>query len=130
MSTGQTETILQPKIIRGQVGSLSIFEITDYELDALERGGDDGIYLNIAISLLSVAVSFFVTIVTVDFSSTFVGNIFFIFTIAGFAAGAVLIFIWNKSRVRASQIVSKIKARVPAVSSDDEIEVIAIIDSQ
>ncbi len=55
---------LDPAIHRVRLDKLRIFEISEAELEALERGSPDSIFLNLAIAVLSVAISFSVTIAT------------------------------------------------------------------
>ena len=69
MSQAHNEGFIQPKIVRGQVDSLSLFEITDYELELLEQGTPNSIYLNFAIFFISVAASFFATLMTLTIKS-------------------------------------------------------------
>ena len=64
-STGQNE----PTILRGKVDSLSLYEITDFELDVLEKGSPNSIYLNFSIFLLSVGFSFLAALFSTDIQS-------------------------------------------------------------
>lgn len=60
----QKETI---GIKRGKLDSLTIFEVSERELDTIEKGSNDSIFLNFGIFFLSISISFFVVIFTVDF---------------------------------------------------------------
>jgi multidrug transporter EmrE-like cation transporter len=119
----QSEGNIQPRIVRGQVDSLSLFEITDYELQLLEQGSPNNIYLNFAIFFLSIAISFFITLLTVKIDSLRVYLAFFVFTVVGFSIGGVLAFLWYRSRTHVRALVHKIKARVPLTTTDSALTV-------
>lgn len=121
MADDSKESSTHVRVVRGQVDSLSLFEITDYELAQLESGTPASIQFNFAIFFISVAVSFLITLLTVDNISVRTFNIFVIFTVVGFALGVVLLALWYPSRRSVSAVVKKIKARVPlaAVSSPE-----------
>jgi len=50
------------KINRGKLGSISLYEVTEDELNILERGSPSSTYLNFSIGLLSIGISFFISI--------------------------------------------------------------------
>lgn len=123
MSTNNTEGSVQPKIVRGQVDSLSIFEITDYELELLEQGSPNSIFLNFAVFFISIATSFFITLLTVDISSVKLFSVFVILTVIGFFAGLLLLVLWYRTRSKIRNLIKRIKARVPLnVASDVPIQ--------
>lgn len=100
-----------PKILRGKVDSLTLYEITDAELDALERGSPSSTYLNLAILCLSVGISFLISILTTDISDrVFIG--FFIVAAVGLCVGAVLFVIWWRMGSELSGVCRKIRERV------------------
>ena len=104
---------LLPEVRRGRLDILTIYEVSDSELDILERGSPDSLYLNFAIFLLSSAVSFTIAIFTTTPSSSVVSTIFIVFTIIGYLAGAFLALLWWRSRSSVSRCVKVIKARLP-----------------
>lgn len=55
-----------PRIIRGRVDSLSLYEITETELDTLERGSPYSIHLNFGVFLLTLGLSFLTSLLTTD----------------------------------------------------------------
>ncbi len=115
--TAQNDGFVQPRIVRGQVDSLSLFEITDYELELLEQGSPNTIYLNFAVFFISIACSFFVTLLTVTITSQSIFTIFVVLTVVGFSVGGVLLLLWFRTRSKMSVLVRKIKARVPMVAA-------------
>ena len=116
MTADPNDDCIQPKIVRCRVDSLSLFEITDYELELLEQGSPNTIYLNIAIFFISVACSFLVTLLTVSITSQIIFTVFVIFTVAGFSIGGVLLILWFRTRSKVSTLIQKIKARVPVAA--------------
>lgn len=99
------------KILRGRVDSLSLYEITEHELDILEKGSPSSLYLNFSIFLLSVGLSFLITL----FSADVTGKVFIVFVILsciGMIGGVFLLFLWYRMKSEVSDIVSKIKLRI------------------
>jgi hypothetical protein len=115
MSPSENEGAVQPRIVRGPVDSLSLYEITDYELDLLEQGSPNSIFLNFGVFFTSIAISFLVTLLTVKIESTKVFILFVVFAVVGFAGGGVLLVLWYRTRSRISGLMRKIRARVPTV---------------
>jgi len=111
----QTESIGEksPRIRRGRVDSLSLYEITDNELDTLEKGSPSSLYLNFAICLLSTATSFLIALLT----STITKQIFQVFVIVivvvGYVLGILLLLLWLRSRKSVAGVVKRIKERIP-----------------
>ena len=113
MSQSPNEGFVQPRIIRGQVDSLSLFEITDYELEILEQGTPNSIHLNFAVLFISIAVSFLITLLTVKIDSTRVFIVFTLLTIVGFSVGIILFILWYRTKATSVDVIKKIKARAP-----------------
>ena len=102
-----------PKIRMGKVDSLTIYEISEGELEIIERGSPNSTFLNFAIFLTSIATSFFVTLLTIDLKGK--QNLFIIFnliTIVGFLLGIFLLIIWWRSKNDIDVVLKKIKERV------------------
>jgi hypothetical protein len=106
------------RIKRGKVDSLSVYEITDYELDILIKGSPSSLYLNFSIFLLSVAASFLISILTTTIVSERTFTVFCVATAVGGVAGIVLGVLWWNTRGEVSSLSSKIRARIPR----DEVE--------
>ena len=63
--TGETEHETIP-VRRGRVDSIDLYEVTEDELQELERGGEASNYLNFALALSSIAVSFSIALGTTN----------------------------------------------------------------
>ncbi len=104
------------EVRRGAFAQLTIYEVAEYELEILEHGSPDSIYLNFAIFLLSIAVSFLVSLVTADVS-TRVFIVFVSITVIGLLLGIFLLILWFRTRKSVSILVKKIRNRLPPVEA-------------
>lgn len=104
---------LGPAIRRGRVTSLEIYEITAAELDALERGSPESIYLNLAIATLSTFASFLVSLLTTTITSLFLFCSFVIVCMICFLAGLTFSLLWWNSANSLRVVVSEIRRRLP-----------------
>ena len=123
MANNHNDGSVSLRIIRGPLDSLSLYEITDYELDILEEGTPSSTYLNFAIFFLSIGASFFTTLVTVSMSISPIYVVFVVLTVIGLGASVVLFVLWYRTRSKVKDLIKKIKARVPTVPVSDAIEV-------
>ena len=101
------------KIRKGTFGELTIHEVADYELERLAHGSPDSLYLNFAVFLLSMSVSFFVALLTAVLSDR-VFTVFVVITTVGFLMGVFLLIVWLKKRSSVSDLVEEIRSRLPA----------------
>lgn len=102
-----------PIIKKGKVDSLTIYEITDGELETIERGSPNSTFFNIGIALISVAISFLVTLVTVDLAlRPRLFTVFVIVTVVGFIVGGVLMTLWVKAKNDVDEVLKKIRGRL------------------
>lgn len=108
------------RILRGAVDSLSLYEITDYELDLLEQGSPSSTLLNFGIAFGSVGFSFLIALLTVKPASIYVFSLFAIFAIVGLLASAVLLELWRRTRSTVTDVCVKIRARVPTAPVTEE----------
>jgi len=102
----------QIKINRGRVQSVSVYEITERELSILEIGPQSSIFLNFAIFLLSVSISFLIALFTTTIASERTFAIFVVITAVGLVAGMVLLAVWYRGHRSVSDTIVKIKGRI------------------
>ena len=119
MNTQNDSGLDSVTVRRAKVDSLSLYEVTEPELQDLERGGPATLYLNFAIFLLSTAISFLIAVLSTEIQSTRTFCVFVIVTVAGFIGGGILIMIWNRSRQTTREIIKRIKARMPGDNTVD-----------
>ena len=113
---------------RAKLDSLKIFEITEKELDTLEKGSNDSIFLNFGIFLLSTSISFLIVLLTVDFFYTDKDDliikfiIFLCVTIFTFIGSIICLIAWWRNKDDFKTALKDIKARmeVEKVETDDE----------
>lgn len=114
MSQTENTSKNEIRIVRGKFDSLSIYEVTDNELELLEKGSPSSTYLNFAIFLLSVGFSFLISLLTVDIGSIKIYTTYTIFTLFGIIAGIILLVLWYREYSATSEVIKKIKERIPS----------------
>lgn len=105
------------EIRRGAYARLTIYDVEESELELLAQGSPVSLYLNFSIFLLSTAISFLTALLTLpdnqsaEASKRFI--VFVVITAVGFVAGIFLLFLWLKQRKSTSELVMRIKNRLP-----------------
>lgn len=102
-----------PAIRRARIDRLNIYEVSDSELQLLERGSPESLFLNFAIFLLSSAVSLLVALLTTTIESNRVFTVFVVCTAIGFIGGLLLLALWGWHRRSRSTIFEQIRQRMP-----------------
>lgn len=111
-SLSSNQTFL-PEIRRARFERLTIFEISESELEVLEKGSPDSIYLNVAIALLSSAISLTAVLFTATIANTAIFIIFVICTVVGYVIGIILLLLWRRSRSSVLECIKVIRKRLP-----------------
>lgn len=94
------------------MAELVIYEVTELELQQLKEGSPVALHLNFSIFLLSTCLSFLVALMTTQVSGK--TYVWFVVVIVGTGLiSTVLGGFWLKNRNRSSDIVKKIKERLP-----------------
>ena len=113
MGQGDNDTgYNEVKILRGRVDSLSLYEITDTELDILEKGSPNSLYLNFGIFLFSVGLSFLIALLSTDIQSPNTFTVFVVLCVVGLLLGSFFMFLWHRTRRKVTNVVKKIKERI------------------
>lgn len=118
------------RVIRGRVGSVSLYEITDSELDLLEKGSPSSLFLNFAIFLFSVGMSFLITILSAPIADIKIYVTFLLFTIIGLLGGAFLFIMWWRMKGEVSDVIKKIKDRIADNDENQDQGTKIIADSE
>jgi hypothetical protein len=113
MAQHEPEPHFFPEIRRARVERLTIYEVSESELDILEKGSPDSIYLNVAIALLSAAVSLTATLLTSKVESSAAFVVFVVITVVGFVGGLVLLLLWSRSRKSVASCARTVRNRLP-----------------
>ena len=117
-NTGQNEVT----IIRGKVDSLSLYEITDFELNILEKGSPNSIYLNFSIFLLSVGFSFMAALFSTEIHSERTFTTFVVLSTLGVGGGILLFLLWYRMKNEVTDVVSRIRERMTSQSMNQDIQ--------
>ena len=113
---------------RAKLDSLKIYEITEKELDTLEKGSGDSLFLNFAIFLFSIFISFLIVLLTVDFfyndkDDLIVKFIIFVCLTGISLIGSIICFIaWYRNKGDFKQTIQEIKNRmnIEVIDNADE----------
>jgi hypothetical protein len=105
------------EIKKGKVDSMTIYEVKEGELDILEKGSANSIFLNMGIALSSFFVSFLIGLLTGDFSQKPKLEMGFLFTtISTGLIAAVLITLWLVKKNEFKETIKTIKDRILGAS--------------
>jgi len=107
------------KVRRARVDSITVYDVTEHELEQLEKGGGGGIYLNLCLSLLSIAISFLIAVITTKIESDRQFSTFVIILTVGFLGSVVLGILWWRCRETVAAVVLSIKRRMPLDETTD-----------
>ena len=102
-----------PAIHRVRLDRLTIFEITEAELEALERGSPESIYLNLCIAAASFSASFLIALVTTTILDVKTFCVFVIVCVLGFLAGITFGLLWWQSHRSLRTVAREIRSRMP-----------------
>lgn len=117
-----------PVITRGSVTTLSLYEVTDYELDVLEQGSPANLYLNFSIFMISTGISFLVSITTTKITDIRLFTVYVVCSVVGIVGGLLLLGLWYKNRKSVKTLCLKIRGRIvqdtaqPSFSEDAQTE--------
>ena len=103
------------EIRRGRYDSLSLYEVTEHELDILKQGTPLSVLLTVGISLCTIGVSFLITLFTTPITTGSI--VFVVFTsivVGSFIGSFVCICWWYSNRQSVPSVIEKIKSRMPA----------------
>ena len=105
---------LEPRIVRAPLIELTIYDVSEAELEAIERGGPESLYLNFGVFFMSTAISLTVTLTTTDIKSDRLHAGFLIVTIVSYAVFLVLGGLWYRGMRSKKKVISCIRSRRPA----------------
>jgi hypothetical protein len=107
------EQVFGPEIRRARFDKLTIYEVAESELVILEKGSPDSIYLNFAIFLLSMALSFTIALLTTTTFSTVILVFLIVCVVVGYIGGFFLLILWYRNRSSVSDCIKTIQRRLP-----------------
>lgn len=92
---------------------VTIYEITESELEALERGSPDSLFLNFAVALLSMAISLSVTFATTEIKSIQILCVLTILCAIGYVLGLLFLLLWWRNYRSMGALATTIRKRLP-----------------
>ena len=101
------------RVRKGRVESVDLYEVKDSELDILEKGSPADIQFNFAIFLISISISFFISLLTTDITNITTKIVFIVLTIGGFFGAIYLFFSWHSNHTSLKSVCKKIRDRIP-----------------
>lgn len=101
----------QVPLRRGTLDSVTVYEVTDDELTSLEKGSPASLSLNLAIALLTLAITFSVTLATANISGRGFYAIVFL-TVVGYVNGAICLLQWFWRRSKSGGVIQRIRGRL------------------
>ena len=121
------EPEFQPEIRRARIGKLTIYEISDAELNTLEHGTPNSILLNFSIFMFGVAIPFTIALTTLNIPAGKTFTFFLSATIIGYLGGIILFFLWLRSYRSVSSVIKTIRDRLPPegearISLNEEVQ--------
>jgi O-antigen/teichoic acid export membrane protein len=91
---------------------MTIFEITEAELEELERGTQESLYLNLGIAAISIAASFLIALLTTVIDDTKTFCVFVIVCAVGFVASLTFGLLWWQARKKLKHVSRAIRNRM------------------
>lgn len=113
----QTQNEAHIKVRRAEMDSICIYDVTEDELEILEKGSPSSLYLNFSLFLLSAAISFLASLIFTEIPSTKVFTVFAIITVVGFVLGLILLIFWYRDFRSSTSVAKRIKDRLKAETS-------------
>jgi hypothetical protein len=109
----KTSRQLEPAIHRVRLDRVTILEITEAELEALERGSPESIYLNLCVGTGSIGISFLISLLTTTIPNTQVFCVFVIATVVSLLASLTFGLLWRQSQQSSRTVAKRIRGRMP-----------------
>lgn len=103
---------LPPAIRRGRIAHLTIYEVTEDELQTLANGGPESVLFNLAIFFASIAGTAVVALLTAQMSAV-VLLVFIVVAVGTAIASITLTLIWRRRRADTDVVVARIRGRLP-----------------
>lgn len=113
MSQKQPSSEFAPAIRRARLDNLTIYEVSEGELEIIERGSPDSIYLTISVALLTLATSLLGSLLLTDIKSTTTLLTFIVVVVVGYVVGGILLILWKRSSSSVAVCVAAIRRRLP-----------------
>lgn len=105
--------LLLPPLRFAPLGEIRIYWVYEYELEILARGTANALFLNFALFLLPISISFIITLLTTTIRSDRLFYGFLTIVLITAIAGFLLLLLWWRSYKSSGDLLRAIKARMP-----------------
>jgi hypothetical protein len=100
------------KIRVGPLGELIAYTVHEHELDLIAAGSPATLAFNFAVALISIGISFVLTLTTTKIDSDRLFLVYLVVCIISLLAGVIMFAYWFKTRTSVNLTVAKIKSRL------------------
>ncbi len=122
----QSENPIQ--IERARIGSISVYDVTEDELEIIEQGPIGSVYLNICVASFSIGLTFILTLTTATFSDLRWFTVCVVIAVLTIMSGIITLIIWLQNRKNYGKVFKRIKGRKNTALKKD-IEPNAILEA-
>jgi len=105
--------VVLPAIRIAPLGELRFWIISEDELKQFEQGSPAGLYLNFSLTLVSMGLSFLITLLSTPISSDRTFAVFVIVTVLSMISGLVLLALWYRDHCKLTKLADTIRKRMP-----------------
>lgn len=100
----------QITVNRAKYDEITLYEISEEELDTIERGSPSSNYLSFSLVLLSTFASFLASLLLADVQGK-TYTFFVVITVVSGIVGTILLILWRQSNKSSKKIFIKIRSR-------------------
>ena len=111
-ASNDSETNKPPRIRRGRVESVDLYEIKDSELELFRKGSPADLQLNFAIFLISIAFTAIAALSAAAFTSPNVHTTFIVIAVVGILLGVYFLISWGRNRTSLTSVCDRIRERI------------------
>lgn len=111
---GSSSATEKMNVKRGRIGQFKLYEVAEHELLLLEKGSDSAVWLNFAVSGLSIFCSILAALLTLDASQSpkaFI--VFVVITVVSAIVTLICVVFWFRNRKTGTDILDTIRKRIP-----------------
>lgn len=112
----QTESSAGPQIVRGRVDTVSLYEVTELELQVMEEGSAGSVFLSFAIFFISVGLSFLSSTLASPVESDRVFIVFVVIIVISSFLGLAFLIVWRTKSRKLRVVIQAVRDRCVAVS--------------
>jgi hypothetical protein len=109
-------------ISRAKLDSITVYDVTEEELEIIERGSPSSNYLNFSVALLSIFISFLISLLSTKIESDKTYTFFMVVTVVSLIIGIFLLYLWWRTYDSTKAVFKKIRSRKSVDAIVDAVE--------